>query len=163
MPKPSCFSIDHTCPQIIPLLSANIMNLYEDQNKNQNGRKSGQVYLLNLKDICKLSLQTIFFLSKLKAMTLNKKILLKCFYDRELAPKPIWIDNPLIQDQSQQTYSMKGPDSKYFKLCGPCHICSRYSTVVASIDSSKHPWMWPHKTLYIKSGERLIWPMSYSL
>ena len=23
--------------------------------------------------------------------------------------------------------------------------------------------MWPHKTLYIKSGERLIWPMSYSL
>ena len=85
------------------------MNLYEDQNKNQNGRKSGQVYLLNLKDICKLSLQTIFFLSKLKAMTLNKKILLKCFHDRELAPKPIWIDNPLIQDQSQQTFSMKGP------------------------------------------------------
>ena len=30
-------------------------------------------------------------------MTLNKKILLQHFYDRELAPKPMWIDNPLIQ------------------------------------------------------------------
>lgn len=72
-------------------------------------------------------------------MTLKKKQqqLLQRFCDRELAPKPMWIDNPLIQDQSQQTFSMKGPDSKYFKLCGPCHICSRYSTVVASIDSAK--------------------------
>lgn len=75
----------------------------------------------------------------------------------------MWIDNPLIQDQSQQTFSMKGPDSKYFALWSMPSVAG-ISTDVTSIDSAKQiVRMWPHKTLRIKSGERLIWPRAKSV
>ena len=63
----------------------------------------------------------------------------------------------------------KGPDGKYFQLCGPHSFCCNYSPLLLQCKSShsyhgnKRMWLFSNKTLFTKQASSQIWPPGRSL